>query len=114
MKKLSVRARARLGAILASLLLLINFGYCKSSEEAAFFWGIWFLVVSLFHYIELPTALEPIDDMSAFFMKKGLKRSYQKRDNLIGYFRLVMLLARGGLLLGFVSLVVGIILFYGK
>ncbi len=62
MKKLSVRARARLGAVLAALLLLINFGYYKSSEEAAFFGGIWFLVVSLCHYIELPTASEPMDD----------------------------------------------------
>ena len=47
-------------------------------------------------------------------MKKGLKRSYQKRDNLIGYFRLVGLLARGGLLLGFIFLVIGMVLFYGK
>ena len=39
MKKLSVKARARLGAVLAALLLLINFGYYKSSKEAAFFGG---------------------------------------------------------------------------
>lgn len=114
MKKLLVRARARLGAVLAAFLLLINFGYYKSSEETVFFGGIWFLVVSLCHYIELPTASEPMDDRSAFFMKRGLKRSYQKRDDLVGYFRLVRSLARGGLLLGFVFFVAGMILFYGK
>ena len=114
MKKLSMKARARLGTVLAAFLLLINFGYYKSSKEAAFFGGIWFLIVSLCHYIELPTASGPLDDRLAFFMKKGLKRSYQKRDNLIGYFRLVGLLARGGLLLGFIFLVIGMVLFYWK
>lgn len=34
-----MKARARLGTVLAAFLLLINFGYYKSSKEAAFFGG---------------------------------------------------------------------------